>query len=99
MRAEVAKAKAEMQAKKAAEKAAAKAAQGAVPDEEGEVHTPADAPEAAFFFDGARVLDWHWDPEGPCWEVQLDRDGEVLFSMVWPEDWPYEDAPADEVPR
>ena len=61
VRAEVAEAKAEMQAKKAAEKAAAKAAQGAVPDEEGEVHTPADAPEAALEFDGARVLDLHWD--------------------------------------
>ena len=98
VRAEVAKAKAEMQAKKAAQKAAAKAAQGAVPDEEGEVHTPADAPDVDLEFDGARVIRWDWDPEGPCWEVLLDRGGEVLTRMVWPKDWPYEDPPpADEV--
>ncbi len=86
VRAEVAKAKAEMQAKKAAEKAAAKAAQGAVPDEEGEVHTPADAPDVDLEFAGARVIRWDWDPEGPCWEVLLDRDCEVLTRMVWPKD-------------
>ena len=47
------------------------------------------------WFAGAKVLGWRWDADGPCWEVDVERDGGALVRMVWPEDWPYADPPGD----